>query len=71
MKLIIKSEKNTFLEEINIDEEKEHFDECVKNGANPHLEKITFEHYSRPVKDTLSNIHKYKGRYLCSTLQSL
>lgn len=59
LRVIIKSNKRTFSDEIDLQEEKLHFNECVSNGANPHLEKITFEHYIRPIKGRLNDLDKY------------
>lgn len=42
-------------------QETEHYDECVSNGANKHLEKIPFSHYTRPIKESLvtNTLDKY------------
>ena len=63
MKLIIKSEKRRYEEEIDVTDIKEHFEECQGNGANPHLEKLSFKEYTKPVTDVLSNVHKYNGNH--------
>ena len=45
--------KQTYEEDVT-QEVIEHFEECVSNGANKHLEKIKFEHYTRPIKEDLT-----------------
>lgn len=41
---------------------REHFDECKGNGANPHLNDVTFEQYIRPLAPfNADNIDKYNG----------
>ena len=48
----ISNGKQTYEEDVT-KEEKEHYNECVSNGGNRWLEKITFEHYTRPIKESL------------------
>ena len=41
----------------------EHFEECQSNGENKWLENITFDHYTRHIKECLLDPHildKYK-----------
>lgn len=53
--------RRTYSEKLDMKEEKEKWNEWVTNGANPHLEKMKFEHYYRPIKCTFDTIEKYNG----------
>lgn len=47
-------------------EVQEHFCECQTNGANPHLENMTFEEFTRPLepfKSTRSGLEQYNGNH--------
>jgi hypothetical protein len=44
--------KHSYEEDVT-EEQKEHFNECKNNGANPWMEKIPFKQYTRPVKEDL------------------
>ena len=63
MKVLVKitDGKRAYSENVT-DEQKEHFDECQSNGANSWLEKMTFEHYTRPIKESImerNSLDKY------------
>ena len=49
----ISNGEQTYEEDVT-KEQREHYNECVSNGANRWLEKITFKHYTRPIKESLT-----------------
>lgn len=61
-KIIVKisNGEQTYEEDVT-KEQREHYNECISNGANKHLEKITFKHYTRPIRETLmkNSLDKY------------
>jgi len=65
-KIIVKitDGKHSYEEEVT-EEQKEHFEECKNNGANPWMKNITFEKYTRPIKENLmdsKSLDKYNER---------
>ena len=63
MKLIIRSNGREFSEEIDLAEVREHYAECVANGANPHLEKISFEQYTCPAMGKIVAMDSFNGKH--------
>jgi hypothetical protein len=49
---------------VDLDAIREHYDECVSNGANPHLEKIPFgEYISALPAFRAKDIHQFSGKH--------
>lgn len=46
----IRAGKRSYIEEIDMEVQKEMWNEWTTNGANPDLEKMTFEDFHRPIK---------------------
>ena len=61
MKIIFKQDENIYIEQININEYREIWDEWILNKSNPHLEKITFEQYMCPLKTFSNLIHIFNN----------
>lgn len=55
--------KKTYSEKLDMKKEKEEWNEWTTNGANPHLEKITFDYYHRPITCNFDSIEKYNGNH--------
>lgn len=49
----ISNGEQTYEEDVT-KEQREHYNECISNGTNRWLEKITFKHYTRPIKESLT-----------------
>lgn len=67
----IRSDTFEYAEKVDIEEEREHFEECKGNGANPHLDNVSFEENIAPGKwtneelDNINGIHFLYGWMEC------
>lgn len=60
MKVIVKiiSGKQSYMEDVT-ELEKQHWEDIFGNGANSHLQNMTFENWVKPIKDKCSDLDKY------------
>jgi hypothetical protein len=62
----------SYSEQVDLDEQHEMWEEWVTNGANPDLEKMTFEHFHREVEFPLNQLNQYNGsHFIFGFLESL
>lgn len=55
--------KNNSYKEVFPDKElKEHYNECISNGANDWLKNIPFEDYIKPINIKFSDLDKYNKK---------
>lgn len=58
----ITREKREYKEDVT-DEAKEHFDECVSNGANPHLVKLGWDEWTKEIIVNKRQLEDLNGKH--------
>ena len=62
----------SYTEQVDLDDEREMWEEWTTNGANPHLEGVTFEQYHSPLDISEKKVNDLNGRhFIFGFLESL